>query len=193
MSNATATAPAKLRWTLRVYRWLRGCLAMFGLGVILYSISIDLDQILSPSMSPALQGTSSADGDWVLSEKVSYWFRKPRRWEIVCFTNDDGIRVMKRVGGLPHEMIGVDDAGHAVIDGRTMIPPASLSYLHYYAYGPLVRQGKQTSCGDGYFVFGDDSRDSQDSRYDGPIAPSRIRARAWIRVWPLSRIGWVNP
>jgi len=44
-----------------------------------------------------------------------------------------------------------------------------------------------------YHVLGDDTRDSQDSRFDGPIPTDQIKARAWLIVWPFSRIGFVNP
>ena len=56
-----------------------------------------------------------------------------------------------------------------------------------------MAQGKTVACGRGYFVMGDDSRDSEDSRFEGPIVPERILFRARFRVWPRSRIGWVNP
>ena len=36
-------------------------------------------------MSPALQGETWETGDLVLTERVTYWFRKPRRWEVVKF------------------------------------------------------------------------------------------------------------
>jgi signal peptidase I len=191
----TQDPPGAQRFVLLrfVYRRLRAALALIGLFALVYALGFSVDQIVSPSMSPTLQGTSSSDGDWVISEKISYWFRNPHRWEVVRFVNDDGILVMKRVGGLPGETIGVDDIGRAVINGKPLDFPQSLSFLHYYPFGPHLHDGKQAPCGEGYFVFGDDSKDSQDSRYDGPIAGSRIKSRAWIRVWPWARVGWVNP
>lgn len=41
------------------------------------------------------------------------------------------------------------------------------------------------------FVLGDNSRNSVDSRFFGPIDESQIKGKALIRVYPLSRWGWL--
>jgi hypothetical protein len=57
--------------------------------------------------------------------------------------------------------------------------PASLEPLTYYAYGNL-QNGATVACGDGYFVVGDDSRDSQDSRFEDRCRPTASSAdRGW--------------
>ncbi|MEI8197441.1 MAG: S26 family signal peptidase, partial [Phycisphaerae bacterium] len=66
-----------------------------------------------------------------------------------------------------------------------------LAPLEYKAFGNL-RGGATQSCGPGYFVLGDDSADSQDSRFDGPVLPARLRSRALLILWPFHRIGWVR-
>jgi signal peptidase I len=142
-------------------------------------------------MAPTLQGDGGRGSDWVLSENISYWFRPPRRWEVVSFHNVESFLVAKRVVGLPGESISLD-ARRALINGTPLPVPASLTFLRYYAWGDLD-DGKSVNCGEGYFVLGDDSKDSADSRFDGPVSPSEIRARAWLIVWPPSRIGFVNP
>ena len=40
-------------------------------------------------------------GDWVLTERVAYRLRAPRRFELVAYRTPDGIQVMKRVAALP--------------------------------------------------------------------------------------------
>jgi signal peptidase I len=174
------------------YRRVRGALALLGLFFLIHHLFFDLSQITSPSMSPTLRGTGPDNGDWVLSERITYKLRRPRRWELVEFWNGDGIRVMKRVTGLPGEHVKLQD-GQLVIDGKRVPPPSSLAFLYYFSYGPKLHNGASADCGSGYFVLGDDSKDSEDSRYEGPVDASRVRVRPWLIVWPPSRFGFVNP
>jgi signal peptidase I len=155
-------------------------------------MGFDLSVVVSGSMAPALRGTSREDGEWVLLEKVSYWLRPPRRWEVVSFIDEEfNIQVMKRVVGLPGETVSLrDDRLH--IDGEAVPVPEPLRHLKYMESGNL-RRGRSVACGDGYYVLGDDTMDSEDSRFTGPIKTSSIRGRAWLVVSPLSAARFVNP
>lgn len=144
----------------------------------------------SGSMSPTLRGESYEDGDRILVEKVSGWFRKPKRWEIYMFYNNDGTLVTKRIVGLPGETVSIK-GNRACINGHELPIPACLSFLKYYPFGNL-RGGREVSCGDGYFVLGDDSADSYDSRFEGPVRESRFSGRVWCILHPRARAGFVR-
>src|SRR5438105_2360175 len=77
------------------------------------------------------------------------------------------------------------------IDGQSLEIPAALAHLHYIPYGNLA-DGKAVPCGDRYYVLGDDTRDSNDSRFEGPIREEKIIGQAWLIVRPQSRFGFVN-
>lgn len=173
---------------------MRNLLTLIGAMTVLHCLLFDISVVVSSSMSPTLRGNNRHNGDWVLSEKLTYRWRAPHRWELVQFTGDDDVggNIMKRVVGLPGESIRLANE-MPVIDARPTPPPASLNFLRYFAYGPYVHGTKTTLCGTGYFVLGDDSRDSFDSRFEGPLDPARITARPLLIIWPLSRFGWVNP
>jgi signal peptidase I len=87
-------------------------------------------------------------------------------------------------------MVSLKDR-QVLIDGSPVERPAGLAFLTYYPFGNLFG-GKAAPCGEGYYVLGDDSKDSQDSRFEGPVNPERIRGRAWLIVWPLSRVRALN-
>jgi signal peptidase I len=167
-------------------------LAVVGGLLLVYHLGFDLSVVVSESMAPALRGTSREDGEWVLLEKVSYWLRPPRRWEVVSFIDEEfNIQVMKRVVGLPGETVSLrDDRLH--IDGEAVPVPEPLHHLKYMQSGNL-RRGRSVPCGDGYYVLGDDTMDSEDSRFTGPIKLSSIRGRAWLVVSPLGAARFVNP
>jgi len=42
-----------------------------------------------------------------------------------------------------------------------------------------------------YFMMGDNESDSCDSRFWGTIPRSSIIGKAFLRIWPLSRIGFL--
>lgn len=195
--HATTPPPIELRrrgtgrlLAQAVGRWAVRGLALFGAIVAIYWLTLDFSVVVSPSMAPTLQGTSIDNGDRVLTEKVSGWFRSPGRWEVITFTNDAGEKRMKRIAGLPGESVQMPAAGEMSIDGQPIeIPP--LLNGKYLRFGNLI-DGKPVACGDGYYVLGDDLKDSDDSRFNGPTPRSHVIGRAWLIVWPLSRVGFVN-
>jgi signal peptidase I len=164
-------------------------LAVVGLVTLVRPLLFDVTPLASGSMSPTLQGDERG-GDLVLAEKVSYWFREPRRWDVVEFKDSNGIQIMKRVMGMPGEYLAVKDR-HVEVNGQALVTPKGVAAVRYYPYGNLIG-GKAYEVKGGYYVLGDDSADSEDSRYEGPVERKQIRARAWLIVWPPSRMGWVR-
>ncbi len=176
----------------KIYRFVRGVFALIGVLFVISYLCFDISEITSNSMAPTLQGSYKTQRDVILTEKVSYWFRQPRRWEIVRYPTYDelGFVVMKRIAALKGEKISIKD--HWVhINGQPIERPSHLKHLKYYAVGSLHR-GKEVHCKDGYFVFGDANIDSYDSRFTGTIKESNIIGRAWLKIWPPSRIGFVK-
>jgi signal peptidase I len=176
--------------TRRAFRWLERVFALFGVLCLLYVLTVDLSIVTSPSMSPTLQGKNVDDGDRVVTEKVTRWFRQPRRWEVIAFTRDDGVQLMKRVAGLPGESVQLSKDRRLLIDGKPVEMPPGLNQ-RYLRFGNLF-EGKPIACGEGYYVLGDDLKDSDDSRFNGPVKPSRLIGRAWLIVSPWNRFGFVR-
>lgn len=137
-------------------------------------------------------GTDDSNGDWVLTERVSYTLRAPRRWELLAFKPQDGIQVIKRIVALPGESLTLKKDGTFLADGHVVERPECLKSVKYYPVGSLFRD-VAVPAGDGYFVLGDYSRNSDDSRYNPPVKKERVVGRPWLIVWPLSRFGFVNP
>ena len=178
----------RLWWVLRQVEHV---FAALGVLFLVYHWCFELSVITSGSMAPTLQGESVEGGDWVLTEKVTYRFREPHRWEVVSFRRKDGVRIAKRVVGLQNEDVSLSyEEKWVMIDGKAVERPENLDFLEYYSYGNMSK-GKVVTCDGGYYVLGDDSKDSYDSRFDGVLAPERITGRAWMVVWPPSRMGFV--
>lgn len=166
-------------------------LAIAGLIAIVTHFILFPIRLTSGSMSPTLQGTSWNNGDTVWVETVSYCWRSPRRWEIIAFRQTDGTVVAKRVVGLPGERLEMLRFGKLVVNDIPFPLPARLAHIKHLAAGNLSA-GAGYICNDGYFVLGDDSHDSDDSRFNGEVKPTQIIGRAWFIGWPRGRIGWVR-
>lgn len=186
-SRTSRTVRSGLRTLLRCLK--RG-LAVFGALVIVYWLTLEYSVVVSTSMQPTLQGLDVDSGDRVITEKISYWFRQPRRWEVIMFTTPSGERRMKRVIGLPGETVRMPEPGKLSIDGNRIELPATLN-VRYLRFGNLM-DGKPVPCGDGYYLLGDDLKDSDDSRFNGPTPAKDVMGRAWLIVGPRARAGFVK-
>jgi len=164
--------------------------------------------IPSPSMYPTLKV-----GDRVLVNKLSYEAHGVHRGDLVVFdrptckgkerptwaTCTEGGEIkdlIKRVIALPGDTYELRD-GAVYINGQKLHEP----YVAKEATG--VQKQSLPIClfptasfkyvipdGD-VFVMGDNRTNSTDSRCFGPIPKSSIVGRAFIRVWPVSRIAFL--
>lgn len=143
--------------------------------------------IPSESMEPTLEV-----GDRVLVNKLSYDFHDVNRGDLVVFhrpetdpSDDEAIKdLIKRVVGLPGETVESID-GHVYIDGQPLEEPYVPDGVTTTMPGPVTVPEGQV------FVMGDNRENSSDSRVFGPISQDLIIGRAFLRVWPLSQIGFL--
>ena len=189
--SETPMASKRPRLFCRLARIAERGLAFVGLLVIVYWFCFDYSRVASESMEPTLMGRDFQHGDQVLTERISYKVHPPRRWDVITMRSNEFGQVMKRVVGLPGETIQMNHDGQIRIDGQIVEPPEHLQSICYLPLGNLFGNRK-VSCGNGFFVLGDYSRDSDDSRFNGPVAPDQIVGRAWIIVGPSGRRGFVN-
>jgi signal peptidase I len=143
--------------------------------------------IPSSSMEPTLHGCTGCNEDRLLVDKLSYKFHSVHRKDVVVFTRPadfdiDEQDLIKRVIGLPGETV----SGH---DGKVWVGDTALteSYVKASCGGTTDFPAVTVPAGD-VFVMGDNRCDSSDSRVFGPIKQSSIVGRAFIVLWPLSRI-----
>lgn len=135
------------------------------------------------SMETALQ-----DGDNLIVDKISYRFREPERFEIIVFPYRyaENTYYIKRIIGLPEETVQIID-GYVYIDGERLEENYGLERMESagIAADPIVL-GK-----DEYFVLGDNRNNSSDSRVSsvGILKREELIGRAWVRIWPLNKIG----
>ena len=100
------------------------------------------------SMLPAL-----ADADQLVSDKISYRFRDPERFDIIFFPYEyeEGTYYIKRIIGLPGETVRIDPEGSIYVNGELLEEHYGLEPIEYAG---LAEEGI-TLEEDEYFVLGD--------------------------------------
>ena len=129
-----------------------------------------------------------SDGDNLIVDKITYRFSDPKRYDINVFPYqyEENTYFIKRIIGLPGETVQIVD-GIIYIDGEAL----QESYGREVMKNSGLAADPVTLGEDEYFVLGDNRNDSTDSRDPsvGKIPRDRIIGRAWVRIWPLSKIG----
>lgn len=140
-------------------------------------------RIENHSMEPSFY-----EGQFVLVNKVAYWFGEPDRGDVVVFHNPRNTAedYIKRVIGLPGDTVEVRDQA-VWINGVRL----DETFLHHAIVpgelgGPFRVEDGQL------FVMGDNRPNSSDSRVFGPIERDLVVGQAWLRIWPLPQFGVVQ-
>ena len=133
--------------------------------------------VLGQSMEPTLH-----NNEWVLLERVSYWFHGPERGDIVVFQapltpSEDYI---KRVIGVPGDHVVVQ-GGNVSVNGRRLTEK-------YIAAAPNYQDDQTVPKGELY-VLGDNRDNSNDSHMWGLLPERNLVGRALAVYWPLSDFG----
>lgn len=148
-----------------------------------------------PTISPS---------EYILIDKISPRFSDYGRGDIVVFHPpqgaSDAIPYIKRIIGLPGDTVTLENGNVLVAppDGAavrieepyvaTAIDGSTTPTMPWPASGQtewVVPDGE-------YFVLGDNRTVSQDSRAFGPVTRDLIIGRAWVRYFPIERIGVIE-
>jgi signal peptidase I len=177
------------RFFLEIIQDITIVLAVF---VLIYVFLFRPHQVNGMSMYPNFH-----DKDFILSERVSYRFRDPKRGEIVVFKAPPTevcaaieCEYIKRVVGLPGERVKIEE-GRVYINDQ-LLTEEYLPDGVYTSAGDFLGEGEEKSLPqDNYLFLGDNRSGSRDGRDFGFIAKKDIVGRAIFRYWPLSGFGSV--
>lgn len=129
------------------------------------------------------------NGEHLILEKVSYRFSDPDRFDIIVFRpyeEQKDTYYIKRIIGLPGEKIQIVGSD-IYVDGELLAEDYGKELIE----DPGMAEEPVILGEDEYFVLGDNRNNSIDSRDErvGIVNRDAIMGRAWVRLWPLNKIG----
>ncbi len=163
-------------------------------------------------------------GDHLFVNRILWNFRRPQRGEVMVFVTSDipglppGTHYIKRMAGLPHETIAIRDP-ELLINGEPVTEPYTIgrvvrrekladwapAYAGYQTIGavgsgvdyePALRTATDSvALGENeYYALGDNTGNSKDSRYWGPVPERNLLGPAAIVYWPFTspRLGLIH-
>jgi signal peptidase I len=176
--------------------WVESIVIAFILAMFIRTFIVQAFKIPTGSMRPTL-----LDGDRILVNKFIYGakipftnFRlpalaQPKRGDVIVFIypEDTSRDFIKRLIALGGEAVQIQN-GKILINGKLLAEP-QISQIYYYNRGDIASDDKIINVPENnYFVLGDNSSSSRDSRYWGFVDKKFIIGKAFLIYWPLNRI-----
>ncbi len=163
---------------------------VFAIAIFLfiYLLVLQPHKIKGDSMQP-----NFPDGEFLLTDKVTYRFGEPKRGDVVVFEAPvaPGEEYIKRIIGLPGERVSVK-AGKVYVNDK-LLNETYLKSTVYTLGGAFLSDGQVVTVPPNqYLVFGDNRPASSDSRAWGFVPKQKITGRAWVIYWPPEKTGVVK-
>ena len=162
---------------------LRGTVSVLvvvaAVAVLIATLFLPILQISGDSMSPTLEHDEIVvllkTRDFDKGDLIGFYYQ--------------GKILLKRVIALPEDEVAIDAEGNVYVNQHLLEEP----YVTDRGLGDCDLEFPYHVPGTGYFVLGDRRSNSVDSRNSviGAVSPDDIIGRVFVRVWPLSKAGFV--
>ncbi|MBI4597984.1 MAG: signal peptidase I [Candidatus Omnitrophica bacterium] len=129
------------------------------------------------------------EGDRILVNKFIYRFQPPQHGDIIVFRFPEERKrsFIKRLVATGGETVEIRD-GKVLVNGQPLDGAGIFHKNYYYNRGPYgAEHALITVPQDCYFVLGDNSSASLDSRFWGFVPRKLVIGRAMCIFWPLPR------
>ncbi len=155
-----------------------------AIGTAIYWLVAQPHKVSGSSMFPNFK-----NGDYIITDKISYRLSDPKRGDIVVFKNpkDETQDFIKRILGVPGDRLKVQ-SGKIFLNGVQLDEP----YLNNIVTNPgsFLREGEEKTVEAGHYItIGDNRPASSDSREWGQITREEIIGKVFFRYWPATEVG----
>jgi len=177
--------------------WIESIVVAFILAMLIRTFIIQPFKIPSGSMRPTL-----LEGDHIFVNKFIYGLRiplvgkrlilwglkSPQRGDVIVFIypQDHKKNFIKRLIAFGGEKVKIKE-GKIYINGQAL-EDGVFGQIYYYNRGLYGNEQEIIVPQNCYYVLGDNSFSSQDSRYWGFVPDENILGKAFLIFWPPFRI-----
>jgi signal peptidase I len=161
-----------------------------SLFIVVYLFILTPNQVKGASMENTFH-----TGDYILTSRVTYKFRKIERGDIVVFKSpkNPDIEYIKRIIGLPGDIIIISD-GVVKVNNIQLTESYIAATTNLWDGGCIKNNVPYTVPPDYIFVMGDNRPRSSDSREFCAVTIESIVGDVFYRYFPSNAIGAVvNP
>jgi len=142
---------------------------------------------------------SFLDKEFLLTNKISYRFNSPQRGDVIIFKapksepcSEIECEYIKRLIGLPGDRIMVKQS-LVYLNGEQLNETDYLGNSVITSPGSFLSEGVEKIVPEGYILpLGDNRPYSRDGREFGFVSRDSIIGKAWLRYWPIEKIGFVK-
>ncbi len=179
-------------WCKRMWKeWGEPFLIAAVIAILIRTFLLGPYKIPTGSMRPTL-----LEGDRIFVDKITFRFRAPERGEIVVFKYplDPKKDFVKRLVAFGGEEVEIRN-GSVWVNGNQLTQPGEFQNHYYYNRNdwPYSKEGQIFKVpADSYFVLGDNSAQSSDSRNWGFVPKKYMIGKAFLIWWPVYRIGFAH-
>jgi len=180
--------------------WIESIAIAFVIAMVIRAFAFQAFKIPTGSMR-----TTLLEGDRILVNKLVYgpqipfttWrlpgYGKLTRGDVIVFKfpEDPKRDFIKRLIAFPGETLTINDGG-IYINGKK-IEDRKILNQYYYNRGDYGAKGQIIQVPQNfYFVLGDNSASSMDSRFWGFVPESYLVGKAEVIYWPITRIRMIK-
>lgn len=158
------------------------------LALVVRTFIVQAFKIPTGSMRPTL-----LEGDRILVNKYLYRFKEPQRGDVIVFKypEDPKRDFIKRLVAKESEEVLIQ-GGRLVVDGQEIVD-GPFGERYYYNQGHFGQENRTQAVPENhFFVLGDNSASSRDSRFWGFVPRRYVIGKAFLIYWPLNRIRWIR-
>lgn len=167
--------------------FLETIVVALSIFVVIYLFIVQPHEVKGNSMEPNFH-----NNEYILTDKISYRFREPKRGEVIIFKapRNQEVDYIKRVIALAGDRIKVEK-GFVYVNGEKLDESYLKDTTSLFS-GSFMQEGGEILVGnDEVMVLGDNRPHSSDSREFGPVPQNLIIGRAILRYWPLTAVGLI--